>query len=872
MVVKVAADLWGEANALAQLQHPSIVPVYSVHHHEPFQAVCMPYQGWTTLQDLLKFVQTQASLPTSGLALAKVIKQPPAEVFNCQTGDNGGRLAEPSDSGYLGRLAADQCCAAQFAGLSYVEAIVWIGVQLADGLAHAHEHGIVHHDLKPANVLLSDEGRPMLLDFNAAEDTKRRPDGVVAWVAGTLPYMAPEQLQAFQGNIVPIDLRADLYSFGVIMFELLSGRYPFGESDCCVNVFESILADRGVVPPALRKWNQAVSPALEAIVQRCLERDPARRYQSARELQEDLQRQHSHRPLRHVAEPSRQERMHKWLRRHPWALMTVCAAIFLLALGLHSVVREHQLEVMKGHEDARITEEQAHARALMSFEQFQTNFKAARFILYTCANEPDQLAGGVSLGTRLADCYSVLEGPAWLQNPLVSSLPAGEQEQLKDGMGELLLLLARAISLQHSDQPETQRRFLESALLMNERAESCSPRAAASPALWRQRGDLNASLGRDAEASSCREKSKTLPLVTAADHYWLASDYVAGGRLREALPLLLKATRLEPANFWAWFVLANCYERLGMDSKAEFSYGTCVALRPSNPWAYFNRGLALLRQLDYRAACADFDTVIGMRPDLADAYLNRALAHQGLEQYAQAEGDLTEALQRGGATRLYFLRARLREKQGDKEGAARDYEEGLRRPPQDEKSWLARGYYLLMREPEAALANFEQALRLNPRSADALQNKRNGAGGEIGPQRGALEVLNKSLAFYPDSVKARGGRGVLYARLGKRELAHQDAEEALLRDTSPLRLYQVACIYALTSTQQPEDRCVRCSCCLRPYARVMDSICSRPMPTSIHFVLATSSAVWWKRRKRSGRGPRHPKSPLKKGSDPLEAN
>src|SRR4029077_20626246 len=124
-----------------------------------------------------------------------------------------------------------------------------------------------------------------------------------------------------------------------------------------------------------------------------------------------------------------------------------------------------------------------------------------------------------------------------------------------------------------------------------------------------------------------------------------------------------------PQDFWAWFVLANCYDRLSNDAEAKACYGTCVALKPDFVWAHFNRGLALLRKQEYRTACADFDTVLKMRPELTDAYLNRALARQGLRQFREAERFWTDPLDRGAPTRLYFLRARVREQLGDREAA-----------------------------------------------------------------------------------------------------------------------------------------------------------------------------------------------------------
>src|SRR5207245_2597093 len=100
-------------------------------------------------------------------------------------------------------------------GLSYVEAVLWVGARLADGLAHAHERGILHRDLKPANVLITDDGQPMLLDFNLAADVKHRASAAAASVGGTLPYMAPEHLEAFRGRQQSVDVRSDLYSLGV---------------------------------------------------------------------------------------------------------------------------------------------------------------------------------------------------------------------------------------------------------------------------------------------------------------------------------------------------------------------------------------------------------------------------------------------------------------------------------------------------------------------------------------------------------------------------------------------------------------------------------------------------------------------------------
>src|SRR5262249_8683608 len=104
---------------------------------------------------------------------------------------------------------------------SYPEAVLWIGARLADALAHAHDRGILHRDIKPANVLLTDDGQPMLLDFNLAADAARAGPRV----GGTPAYMAPEQLRQVCGEAAGVDARSDLFSLGVVLFEMLTGRH-----------------------------------------------------------------------------------------------------------------------------------------------------------------------------------------------------------------------------------------------------------------------------------------------------------------------------------------------------------------------------------------------------------------------------------------------------------------------------------------------------------------------------------------------------------------------------------------------------------------------------------------------------------------------
>src|SRR5262249_22984693 len=139
---------------------------------------------------------------------------------------------------------------------------------------------------------------------------------------------------------------------------------------------------------------------------------------------------------------------------------------------------------------------------------------------------------------------------------------------------------------------------------------------------------------------------------------------------------------------------------------------------------YFQRGVAQLNARNYEEARADFDHFLTDRPDVAEGYINRALAWEGLKKTTPAIQDVTRAMELGTRqTRVYFIRALLRANLGDRDGAKQDREKGLELEPADELSCVVRGLARFGSDPKAALADFDRALRFNPRSLEGLQNK-----------------------------------------------------------------------------------------------------------------------------------------------------
>jgi serine/threonine protein kinase len=301
VALKVALHGSGEAETLGKLKHPNIVPVYSIQEDAKtgLTAICMPYLGRTTLCDVLDKAFSNKQFPKKSRIIVDTIRD---------LNDDADML-EPSS---FDRILRN--------GL-YIEGIIHLAIQLAEALEYTHSCGICHGDLKPSNVLLSLEGRPLLLDFNLSVEKHFNSSRI----GGTLPYMAPEQLELVileESDVsVRTDPQTDIFSLGVILYQLLSGDLPFGSiswDSPIEQVAEQLLKEQAKGPCSLRKKNKHLGQRLSQLIHDCLAYSPEQRPKSASVLINAFRKELT--PFRRTI---------RWYHHHCW-LVGLMAFILLM--------------------------------------------------------------------------------------------------------------------------------------------------------------------------------------------------------------------------------------------------------------------------------------------------------------------------------------------------------------------------------------------------------------------------------------------------------------------------------------------------------------------------------------------------------------
>ncbi|MFK7777407.1 MAG: serine/threonine-protein kinase [Gimesia sp.] len=344
VALKISGNSSTEPQTLAQLDHDNIVRVYDQRliSDQKVRLLYMQYLPGGTLQPVTELIQKTAPAERSGGILLAAVNQSldlrgesrPSESLTCQT----------------------------LRSLSWPETICWLGIRLANALDYAHKKGILHRDIKPANVLLTAEGIPKLADFNISFSSHVTGTTPAAYFGGSLAYMSPEQLEAYDPTHprLPesLDERSDLYSLGLMLWELLTGMRPF--QDPSIESGWSALLKQMIqhrkAGPSLRNIPQHLPPDcpehLITVLQKCMDPSPENRWNSGAELASQLELCLNPR-AQHILFPAPTS----WFARlKGWEipLIILIVAVPNILAGLFNFVhnQKHIVENLKNSQDA----------------------------------------------------------------------------------------------------------------------------------------------------------------------------------------------------------------------------------------------------------------------------------------------------------------------------------------------------------------------------------------------------------------------------------------------------------------------------------------------------------------------------------------
>jgi tetratricopeptide (TPR) repeat protein len=504
---------------------------------------------------------------------------------------------------------------------------------LAEAMHAAHQGGIVHRDVKPANILFTPDGAPKVTDFGLARRLEGGAGLTLSGVPlGTPSYMAPEQARGQSRAVGP---GVDVYALGAILYELLTGRPPFRAETPGETVQQVI--DQEPVPPA--RLNARVPRDLETVCLKCLQKEPHRRYASAAALADDLRRFGEGRPIQ--ARPlGLAARSWRWGRRNPAAAALMATALALVGLAIGGGFwLEHERGARRA-ETARREEREAQV-VEAALEQASALGRQGRW--------PDARA---VLGDALSQLSS--SAPANLEERLMR---ARSDANMAAELEEIRLRLSTDPTKTRATAPtlyaEAFRRYYSLDLLMQEPAEAAA-RVGNSAirdtllaylhdwhywALDADRAKLRAVLDRAdddpwrrafREAVAARDTTvprdtRTMavlatspgalaqpPLVLSG----LGGVLLVDGRREEALALLREAQQRHPEDFWLNYLLGQFWEKASPQVAVGY-FRAAVAIRPMSGEIHTKLGSALLEMKDAEGAIAAFRKALELNPSVA---------------------------------------------------------------------------------------------------------------------------------------------------------------------------------------------------------------------------------------------------------------
>ena len=643
-------------------------------------------------------------------------------------------------------------------------------IQLASALDEAHKQGVIHRDLKPSNILITPGGQLKILDFGLARlltagDDSDTDTGNLT-VAGTLPYVSPEELS----GAPVLDSRSDLYSFGVVLYEMATGKRPHSGTSVGA-LLASILHSE---PASVRSINSDISPELEAIIRKAMDKDAALRYQSARELKIDLQRLVSGRKLE--SWPSAAAARKKWLMP-----LLIAFAVLALALAL-SILRwragraaatpvvprvvavlpfdaiggDHENQVLcRGLTDlltTRLTQiskqygvevvpaSEVRTQNVTSVDDAQKKLGvslvvegswdfAGNQVMYSLVNAKSRR--NVSAEYVRADASNLMAVESHVSDSLLGMI-AGEMRP-ENGAPDSSEHPSSKASGPSSDHPDAYQYYVRGVGYLGEYQNAANLQAAVS--LFRAAADRDPKFARayagTAEAywrlfQETKDQTWIPKAIEAARraselddhlgpvHTTLGLIYQGQGKYDDAVNEFQRALELDSTSDAAYRGLASSYEAMGKNADAESAYRRAIDIRKDYWGGYSALGAFYAKSARYDDAAAQFRRVIELSPENVRGYTNLGgiYAFQGKQK--QAEETFQKSLSIEPNYRAYSNLATLYFEQGRYSESTSMFEKALQLNDHDARVWrnLGDAYYWTPGQREKATAAYTHAAEL----------------------------------------------------------------------------------------------------------------------------------------------------------------
>jgi tetratricopeptide (TPR) repeat protein/serine/threonine protein kinase len=525
---------------------------------------------------------------------------------------------------------------------AYFRTVAQLGVQAAEALEHAHQLGVVHRDVKPANLLLDGRGHLWVTDFGLAHCQSQAGLTMTGDLVGTWRYMSPEQAAGQPGLV---DHRSDVYSLGVTLYELLTLEPAF-DGQHRQELLRQIASEE---PRPPRRLNKAIPADLETVVLKALEKEPARRYATAQELADDLRRFLEDRPIR-ARRPTLGQRLRKWGRRRRGvvaaALVGLVAALAVLGGSVGWVVRDRAAR--RDKTDQLAGEALAEATRLLGEEKWSEARNAverAQGLLDSGGGSLDrrqqaaELAADLEMADRLEEARlrraAVRDGHFDAEASDTAYAAAFQAYGLDvEGLAPQAVaerIGARLIRPQLVAALDDWA-YARRALKIEGWGRLVAIARIADPDPWRNRL-------RDALERKGRQALEELAAAAGTDEWPPATLVLLAKMSRETrtgervVELLRQAQERHPSDFWINHELARRLTDLRPPRTEEAIgyYRAAVALRPESPGVRLNLGSALEDQGRLDEAIAAFREALRLQEDYPEAHFNlgKALQNKG---------------------------------------------------------------------------------------------------------------------------------------------------------------------------------------------------------------------------------------------------